>query len=334
MKAQLAGILTEILACALVIAQIVFPGEALFHTWQYVLVLAVVAWLLIATASRAGRSLFAISLFGALIVVADGLASGLLGPDTQRIARAPGTIAPIPDVGAAAFFASATPESIAGGHAVITLRRRNHVDILVTPGSRRFLGALLLTGEPMPVAYVEAFGEDGNHLTVTQPTGNAFLSPFLLFRTRQEIAGGTHPVDGFALPAVNRTVKAVYFTTADVAHLRLQLPPSAEGQPAILYDVFDVQANRSLGIGVAASGVETEIGGVRLRATLGTYPQLVIASAPQPYVLTLGLVLIVLGIAGSALPLQPNNRAVRESKRHEEEHGDGEHRVSARHQES
>jgi hypothetical protein len=331
-RARLAGILSEILACALVIAQIALPGEALFHTWQYVLALVVVAWLLIAAASRAGRNLFALSLFGALIVVADGLASGLLGPDTQRIARAPGTIEPIPDAGVAAFFASATPESIVAGHTVITLRRRNHTDILVTPGARKFLGALLLTGQPMPVAYIEAFGEDGNHLTVTQPTGSAFLSPFLLFRTQQEIAGGTHPIDGFALPAVNRTVKAVYFTTSDVTHLRLQLPPSAEGQPAILYDVFDAQANRSLGIGVAASGVETEIGGVRLRATLGTYPQLVIASAPQPYVLLLGLVLIVLGVVGSTL--QPDHRAVRESKRHEEEHGDGEHRVGARHQES
>jgi hypothetical protein len=326
-RTQLTGILAEILACALVLAQIAFPGNALFHAWQYALALAVAAWLLIAAASRAGRSLLALSLFGALIVVADGLASGLLGPDTQRIARAPGTITPIPDIGAAAFFASATPESIAGGRSIITLRRRNHLDVLVRPGSRKFLGALLLTGEPMPVAYVEAFGEGGNHLTITQPTGSAFLSPFLLFRTPQEIAGGTHFVDGFALPAINRTVKTVYFTPADVTRLHLQLPPSAEGQAAILYDVFDVKANRSLGIGVAASGVETEIGGVRLRATLGTYPQLVIASAPQPYVLILGLSLSVVGIAGSFL--QPNHRAVRESKRHEEEHGDGEHRVGA-----
>ncbi|MGH7714889.1 MAG: hypothetical protein ACREML_02720 [Vulcanimicrobiaceae bacterium] len=301
MKLRLSGIITELVACVLVIAQIAVPGESLFHTWQYALALAVVAWLLIASASRAGRKLFAVSLFGALIVTADGLASGLLGADTQRIARAPGTIAPIPDAGVAAFFSSASRQSIANGNALITLRRRNRSDVLVTPGSRKFIGALLFTGESMPVAYVEAFGNGSDHLTVTQPDGTTFLSPFLLFRTRQDIAGGMHPIDGFAVPAVNRTVKAVYFTPSDLSRLNVHPPPTAEGLPGILFDVFDARANHSLGIGVAISGVETEIGGVRLRATLGTYPQLVIASAPQPYVLLFGLLLIVAGVAGSFL---------------------------------
>jgi hypothetical protein len=326
-KTRFAGIVTELVACILVIAQIVVPGDALFHTWQYALALAVVAWLLIANISRSRRALFGISLFGALIVIADGFASGLLGPDTDRLARAPGTVAPIPDIGAAAFFSSATPQTLTKGDGVITIRRRNHSDVLVTSGARKFLGPSLLTAVSMPVAYVEAFDEAGNHLTVTQPTGAAFLSPFLLFRTRQEIAGGTHPIDGFALPGGNRTVKVVYFTPQDVVRLHMALPPSAAGQPAILYDVFDAGSNHSLGIGVAASGVQAEIGGVRLDATLGTYPQLVIASAPHPYVLMLGLVLIVVGIAGSFL--EPDDGAMRESKRHEEQHGDGEHGVGA-----
>ncbi len=321
----------ELVACVLVIAQIVFPGDPLFHTWQYALALAVVAWLLITSAARNRRALFSISVLGALIVIADGLASGLLGPDTERVARAPGTVAPLPDIRAAAFFSSATPESLVKGNATITIRRRNHLDILVTTGSRKFLGAMLLTANAIPVAYVEAFDDDGNHLTVTQPTGAAFLSPFLLFRTRQEIAGGPHPVDGFALPGANRTVKVVYFTADDVVRLKVAVPPSAAGQPAILYDVFDARSNNSLGIGVAGSGVQTEIGGVRLHATLGTYPQLVIASAPHPYALIFGLLLIVVGITGSFL--QPDDGAVREPKRHEEEHGEGEQRISARGQE-
>jgi hypothetical protein len=331
-KTRFAAIFAELVACALVIAQIVFPGNALFHTWQYALSLVVVAWLLITSAARSRRALLGISLLGALIVVADGLASGLLGPDTERIARAPGTVAPLPNIGAAAFFSSATPQSLARGNAVITIRRRNHLDIIVAAGARKFLGAVLLTADAMPVAYLEAFDDDGNHLTVTQPTGTAFLSPFLLFRTRQDIAGEAHPIDGFALPGGNRTVKAVYFTPDDVARLHVAVPPSAAGQPAILYDVFDAASNHSLGIGVAASGVQTEIGGVRLVATLGTYPQLVIASAPHPYVLILGLFLIVVGLAGSSL--QPDDGAMRESKRHEEEHGEGEQHVGARGQES
>jgi hypothetical protein len=324
-NARFAGVFAELIACALVIAQIVVPGAPLFHTWQYALALAVVAWLLIVSATRSKRALFAISVLGALIVLADGFASGLLGADTERIARAPGTVAPIPDIAAAAFFSSASSQSIAKNNAVIAIRRRNHTDIVVTPGSREFLGAWLLTAEAMPVAYVEAFDDSGDHLTVTQPTGSAFLSPFLLFRTRQEIAGGMHPIDGFALPGGNRSVKVVYFSPDDVVRLKVQLPPSAAGGPAILYDVFDAGSNHSLGIGVAASGVETEIGGVRLRATLGTYPQLVVASAPHPYVLILGLFFIVVGLAGSLL--QSDHGAMRESERHEEEHGDGEQHV-------
>ena len=331
MRGRLAGVFTELLACGLVLAQIAFAGDSLFHTWQYALALAVLGWLLMLAVTRSRGALFTLSLLGALIVVADGLASGLLGPDTLRIARAPGTIAPIPDIGAAAFFSSATPQSIAKGDALITIRRRNHRDILVTAGSRRFLGPSLLVAEAMPVAYVEAFSDAGNRLTVTQPTGNAFLSPFLLFRTRQEIAGAQHPIDGFALPAGNRTVKAVYFTPAEVARLHVQLPPSAAGEPALLYDVFDASSNRSLGIGVAASGTQTEIGGVRLQATLGTYPQLVIASVPHPYILALGALLIVVGIVGSLL--QPDDGAMRESERHEEQHRDGEQRIGARGQE-
>ena len=332
MSARLGGVFAELIACVLVVAQIVVPGAALFHTWQYALALTVAAWLLIVSVTRSRRVFFTVSVVGALIVLADGMASGLLGADTERVARAPGTVAPIPDIGAAAFFSSATPKSIVEGGGVITVRRRNHNDIVVTPGSRKFLRAWLLTADAMPVAYVEAFDDNGNHLTVTQPTGNAFLSPFLLFRTRQEIAGGTHPVDGFALPAANRTVKVVYFSPQDVARLKVQLPPSATGAPAILYDVFDAASSHSLGIGVAASGVETEIGGVRLRATLGTYPQLVIASAPHPYALILGLLLIVVGLAGSFL--EPDHGAMREPERHEKEHGEGQHRVRTGSQES
>ena len=337
MSARGAALVAALVACGVVIAQIAFAGQTLFHTWQYSLALAVLAWLLISAAARAvrgedrlGGRWFAVSMLGALVVVADGIASGLLGPDTEILARPPGTILPLPEIGAAAFFTSADAQGIANGDAPVVLRRRNHADIVVSPGSPKFLGGTILRTEPMPAAYIEATDETGNHLTVTQPTGAAFLSPVLLFREQQNIAGVVHPVDGFSLPGAKRSVKAVYFETKDVG--QLHLPPSAQDKPALLYDVFDSGSDRSIGIGIAASGGFTDIGGVRLHSTLGRYPRLVVASAPQPIALIFGLALFVLGFLVSLL--QPHDGAMRESESHEEEHGDREHRVRTREQET
>lgn len=333
MSAPLGSLVVGIVACGLVAAQIVFPGQALFHTWQYALALALVAWLLVSAAAREPRGFITLAMLGAMIVVADGFASGLLGPDTETVVRAPGTIAPLPELGVAAFFAGGDAQTIESGRATITLRRRNGGDIVVPQNSRRFLGASLLIAQSAPAAYIDATDAAGNHLTVTQPTGGSFLSPVLLFRQQQTIAGSTHPVDGFSLPGANRTVKCVYFSPSDVAQLHVPVPEAAAGRPAILYDVFDTASNRSAGIAVSLGGEMTAIGGVHLRATLGRYPRLIVASAPQPLALILGFLLFVVGGLGALL--QADHRAVNaETKGHEEEHGDREHRVRPRSQES
>jgi hypothetical protein len=299
------SLIAALLACALVVAQFVYAGAAVFHTWQYATALAILAWMLIAQGVRemresGGGRLMAVALLGVVIVVADGMASGLLGPDTERVTRAPGSILPVPGLGAA-VFSSADPQTIASGSASITLRRRDRSEIAITPGSRKFFGALMLFVEPIPAAYVEAFDASGNHLTITQPNGGSFLSPVLLFQEKQAIAGQQHPVDGFAIPAAKRTLKVVYLTAGDVARLHVPLAPGAAPRPAILYDVFDLSGNHSLAIGVAQSGDETTLASVRLRSTLGHYPELVIASVPEPYVLLLGLLLFASGIGALAL---------------------------------
>jgi hypothetical protein len=216
---------------------------------------------------------------------------------------------------------------------VVTLRRRNHTDVVVTPGSDKFLGASLLTLKPLRAAYIGAVDERGNHLTVTQQTSGAFLSPVLLFHDAQSIAGEMHPVSSFELPGAKRSVKVVYFSADDVIRMHFHVPPDALGQPVLLYDVFNSDTNTSVGIDVGPSGAETRIGGVRLRAVLGTYPELVIASVPPPIVLVIGLALFVVGLilaafaAKSPKESQPDHGAVRESVRHEEQHRNREHRV-------
>lgn len=305
MNSRVTAIGAAVVALALVVAQDAVPTFEPFHQWQYALALAILAWVLAAYATAAlrgsdgadGKAL-GIAVVGALIVLAAGLASGLLGPDTAQIVRAPGTVAPLPDVRGAAFFSSADAAAIARGDASIVLRRRSHKDIVLTPGARKFLGASVLLLEQRSAAYIEAADAAGNRLTITQPSGPSFLSPILLFRDEQTIAGASHRIDAFTLPAVQRVFKVVYFSAAQLAAVR---PASERGDaPALLYAASDAQTGRPLGIILGASGAPVRLAGVRLRAVLGSYPALVIASAPHPYALAAGIALFVLGVGAAA----------------------------------
>ncbi|MGH7684493.1 MAG: hypothetical protein ACREMT_09120, partial [Vulcanimicrobiaceae bacterium] len=304
MSSRVGALVAAFVTCAVVVAQIAIPGQAVFHTWQYALALAVLAYLLVSYVAPAMRGsdgpvgkMVAVALLGMLIVVADGLASGLLGPDTESISRAPGTIAPLPELGAAAFFVGADPTTIASGRATVTLRRRAAPEIVIPSGTRRFFGALLLQVKPMPAAYIDATDSSGNHQTITQQTSGAFLSPVLLFHEQQEIMGQQHPVDAFQLPAVDRNVKAIYFNVRELA--QLHVPAEATREPALLYDVFKASSNKSIGITLAPSGQAVKIAGIVVRATVGTYPELVISSAPEPFVLSFGLALFAFGLAAA-----------------------------------
>ena len=306
MSSRVTAIGAAVVALALVAAQDVVPAFEPFHQWQYALALAILAWVLCAYAAGALRGsdgsdgkAVGLAVVGALVVLAAGLASGLLGPDTTRVVRAPGTVAPLPDVRGAAFFGSADAAAIERGDASVVLRRRSHKDIVVTPGERKFLGASVLLLEPRSAAYIEATDAAGNRLTITQPSGPSFLSPVLLFRDEQMIAGATHRIDAFTLPARRRVFKVVYFSAAQLTAVR----PTSErvAGPALLYAASDAQTGRPLGIILGASGVPVRLADVRLRAVLGSSPALVIASAPHPYALFVGIALFVIGLGAAAL---------------------------------
>jgi len=66
---------------------------------------------------------------------------------------------------------------------------------------------------------VSAANGRGERLTVTQPSGAAFLSPVLLMEQTQSIAGMDVRYDSFAVPAVNRLVRAVLFNPQQAAQL-------------------------------------------------------------------------------------------------------------------
>jgi len=285
----------------LVLAQDVAPAWAGFHTWQYAATLAIGAIALFGYAFGArkgedgerGRRLV-VAVLGALVIVAAGIASGLLGPDARTVERAPGTVAPLPDVGAAAFFPVADASTIAAGEAHLLIRRRNASDIDVGPGARRFVGASALTQVAAVVAYVEARDPRGRRLTITQPTNPAFLSPVLFFPQRVPIANKTLPADAFATPALHRQIKAFYFSKEASTVARAH---GMADTNAVLFAVDDDRGGLVPGgIGFARSGQEILLGGVRLRPVIGTYPTLQVAAVPYPPALWLGGAFCVAGL--------------------------------------
>jgi peptide/nickel transport system substrate-binding protein len=275
---------------ALVVAQFVVPAWPGFHTWQYAALLAiavgVVLWY--------GKGLM-IAMIGASIVIFAGLASGLLGPDTQTIVRAPGAVAPLPDAGAAAFFPNAGADAVARGDLGIVLRRRNGGTIAIAPGQRRFVGSTALEVAPQSAAFVEARTANGNHLTVTQPTSATFLSPVLLFPQTIRLSPQREvPADAFAVPALHRQVKAFYFSKAATQSIHKN---GVTGNEAVLF-VVDDEVGKPVprAIGFATSGATLALGDLQLRATIGTYPALVVSAIPSLPVVWIGGALFVLGL--------------------------------------
>jgi len=275
----------------LVLAQDVAPTWSGFHSWQYAAALGLGASTSGAYANGARKghdgtvgTRLAIAMMGVLVIIAAGIASGLLGADTETVAGAPGTVAPLPGIDAAAFFPAAGASAIVGGDVRVGLRRRNGSAFEIGPGERHYLGGTALELAPQIAAYVEARDRHGRRLTITRPTDPAFLSPVLLFERRVTIAGKSLPADAFATPALHRQIKAFYF---------------AKGRaPSVLFAVDDDNGRAEPGgIGFAPSGTAIELAGLRLRSTLGTYPAIVVSAVPYPAALWVGGLLVMSGLA-------------------------------------
>jgi hypothetical protein len=305
-SSRIAALAVAAIVIALAVAQDVYPRTPLYHSWQYALALAIGLTVTLAYANGARRGAdgtagkrLLLAMAGAIVAGIAGLASGLLGPDTATVVGTPETVVPIPALGAAAFFGAADAGAIARGSAGVILRRKTAAEIALAPSAHRVMAESLLYLEPQPAAYVDAYDEHGAHLTLTQPTNPSFLSPVLLFRQRQRIGALDVPFDTFATPALHRVMRALYFTPRDLAQFNRANAGSKE--PALVLTVAD-DAGKPLGIKLAAAGQDVTIAGVRVRATLGTYPVLAVASAPPTWALVLGAALFVLGLAWSVLP--------------------------------
>jgi hypothetical protein len=306
-NARATAIAFALFAIVLTLVQDVLPARDWYHGWQYTTILGIAIVIMLAHALRAWRGKdgangkrIALALAGAIAVAVAGLLSGLIGPDTVTVLGTPGTVTPVADLGAAAFFAQADPQTIPRGDAMVVLRRRGAGPVEV--GSRPVpVGLSVAFTESRPAAYVVVRNDRGERLTVTQPNNPSFLSPVILFRQSQQIHDQAFPLDTFAVPAAHRVVRILYFTAADLATFRHDADAPAPTEPGAILSASD-DAGAQQGITMAASGREATIGGLHVTVTLGTYPVLQVASGPQPYVALGGLVLFVLAGVWAFVP--------------------------------
>jgi hypothetical protein len=302
MSDRIALVVLALGAIAATLAQDVVPGLDVYHSWQYATGLAFGALVLLAAAWRALRSgrsgarRFAFALAGALTVSVGGLASGLLGPDTITVRGTPGTVTPVPDLRVAAFFGQTDAAGIAAGSAAITLRSRTAAPVDIVPGHPVYGSVSVQYLVPAPAAFIDAHDAHGNHLTITQPQGSAFLSPILLFPGDQPIHGKTYPIDTFAVPAFARIVRTLYFSAADT-----KLFPRADFKGPIVLFSMTGEDGRELGLTIAQSQKPVTLGDITLEATIGSYPRLAVASAPPLAASSIGIAAFVAGLGALSM---------------------------------
>jgi len=297
--------LAALAVVATVLLEIAVPGRDVYHAgWLNVLLVAL-AVLAIAPAGKAVRAAagaparwsVAAAAFGVAIVAIAGVANGLLAPDDSRVIGAPGERVRNADLGGILVFPLLSPSPENAQAATVTLERDGGA-FEIGPRTR-VAGSFALHTEERTVVLIEARDPGGAHLTVTQPTGSAFLSPVLLMQHHQTIAGMDVPFDSFAVPAAHRLVKAVLLTPQQASAMR-----GMEGLaiPAVLFAVDD-ERDQPLphGIALDPGGAAIAVGGLRLRALVLDYPAVAVEPVPQLEVAVLGALLVAAGAIGSAV---------------------------------
>lgn len=280
------------------VGELVLPGREIYHAgWYNVAIGALLVVNVSITrkylrnARTPHRRAAAIAVvFGAALCSLAGIASGLFGPDDQTIVGAPGQRVPVEGLGVLVFPIAAESDAATP----VSIERPMHAPMEVSERTR-YAGGFMLRSVPREVAYVEARDLRGNHLTITQPAAAAFLSPVLLMRQRQTIAGLDLPFDSFNVPAARRVVKALLFTRAQAA--MVLHGADHVGSAAVLFAVDD-ENDRPLHNAIALSdaGRTVRAGGLLLRASVGSYPAVELVSAPNLAATVLGTVLILAGV--------------------------------------
>jgi hypothetical protein len=293
------------LALAGVLVELLLPGHALYHDgWYNVLLTAFALFvilrlrnILVGLTSRLKRLGVLLAAFGMASVVFAGVAQGLFAPSTHTVIGAPGEAVHVDELDAALVFPLV--DQARRGESVLLERASQATAI----GTQRYTESFLLRALPRQVVDVTVTDPHGAHLTMTQPTGAAFLSPVLLMQSQQRIAGMLLPFDTFAVPAARRSVKVVLFSSEQAA----QFPALAHAAgPAVLFDVETGDGHEIPGaIGVARNAGSVTLGGLVLRPQVLAYPEIEIIAIPDLAVVGFGMVAVLLGLL---LTREPSTR--------------------------
>ena len=138
------------------------------------------------------------------------------------------------------------------------------------------------------IALVSAASPDGKHVTITQPQGETFVSPYLLFPT----SSGGQRVDFFAVPPLHRTVNVTYYPSYrdDARHIYI-------ASPFVLVQIRE-ENGAALYRGATVSGRPIRGGGMRISFVLGTFPVVALSAAPATLPYAVGLLMLASGLAG------------------------------------
>lgn len=272
------------------------PFEGAFHEWVFAVAAALagvllLVWGIVGLRPRTAPERFAAigALGGALVCAAMVAASFAVGPP-HALPGSPGQVTPVrPGASVLARFPLLSEQQLRDGIApddVSVLAGGALVDL--PAGATINVGQYVLRAGIGPIAFVRATTPQGKPVTVTQPEGATFVSPYLLFPGRS----GDQRLDLLAVPPLHRTVNVTYYPSYHDEVRHIDIPT-----PFVLVQVAEENGS-PLFRGATISGRPLQGGGLRLTFLLGQYPNVVLTSAPAALPFWLGALMVAAGLSG------------------------------------
>lgn len=286
MKNGLALVVAAAIALAAAV-EVAAPFAPLVHEWWLALIATLGGTYVLVVGVRALRTPDAraagVACLGGALLSASFAYAAFLGGQPERVPAAPGqTYRPAHSTGVAIVFPAVARATKAG------ILWPGTVDVqgpfgsqTAAPGQIVRAGAFVLKVDSGPIALVDARSANGEPVTVTQPNGADFLSPYLTFSGLD----GDKPEDYFAVPSVHRTVQVDYWSG---------LPSRGIDVPFLVMRIAEENGG-SLFEGVAVSGRALKRAGLILTFTLGEYPTVTASSAPPLLAFWAGVAMVIAG---------------------------------------
>lgn len=296
MRAGAASLSIAMLAVAAAAVFQMRPFEPAFHQWIFAVAAALAGVLLLAQGiagvrPRSTSERFAAvgALGGALVCAAMVSASFAVGPP-HALPGSPGQITPVrPGASVLVRFPSIDERQLRDGSSPddVSVLAGGALEDLPA-GATIKAGQYVLQAGIGPIAFVRATTPQGKPVTITQPEGATFVSPYLLFPGRS----GDQRLDLLAVPPLHRTVNVTYYPSYHDEARHIDIPA-----PFVLVQVAE-ENGAPLFRGATISGRPLLGGGLRLTFLLGQYPNVVISSAPATLPFWLGLLMVAAGLIG------------------------------------